>query len=58
MIRVDPPELSYWSVETHNWVVADEDRPIFIGSSSRDIRLEARLAEKRPLCAPIQAEKP
>lgn len=38
-VRIDRRELSYWSVSQHGWVVAEGRRPIFVGASSRDIRL-------------------
>jgi len=33
-------QLSYWSVDSDEWVVAGGPRAIFVGSSSRDIRLQ------------------
>jgi beta-glucosidase len=38
-LRVTARALSYWSIATHAWAVAEGDRPIYIASSSRDIRL-------------------
>jgi beta-glucosidase len=38
-MRVDARALSYWSTAKHGWVFAEGERPIYIGSSSRDIRL-------------------
>lgn len=38
-IHVVPRQLSYWSAAMGNWAVADGDRPVMVGSSSRDHRL-------------------
>ena len=37
---VDARALSYWSTETHGWKIAPGDYKVFVGSSSRDIRLQ------------------
>jgi beta-glucosidase len=46
-LRIDRRALSYWSVTQHDWVVAPHARTIFVGSSSRDIRLQALVDVKR-----------
>ena len=40
-VRVHVPErqLEYWSVEDRNWVTPEGPRPIYVGASSRDVRL-------------------
>jgi beta-glucosidase len=41
-VRIDRRALSYWSVTRHAWVVAEGRRPIVVGASSRDIRLQGQ----------------
>jgi len=43
VIHVWPRELSYWSTADHRWVVATGTRPIYVGASSRDIRLKSKV---------------
>jgi hypothetical protein len=42
--------LSYWNVDTNNWAIASGDYQVYVGASSRDIRLtgsfQVRYAEK------------
>jgi beta-glucosidase len=47
VLRLGARSLSYWSTEKHGWVVANNNRSIYVGSSSRDIRLEGRIAPER-----------
>jgi len=42
-VRIDPRDLSYWSVAQHDWSVAGGPRAIFVGASSRDIRLRGKV---------------
>jgi beta-glucosidase len=41
MLHIDPRAWSYWSVSTNSWTIAPGRRSVFVGSSSRDIRLRA-----------------
>ena len=40
-LHIDPRAWSYWSVVINNWAIAPGRRSVFVGSSSRDIRLKA-----------------
>jgi len=42
-IPIGERQLSHWSVATHAWVASRGVRPIYIGASSRDIRLTGTL---------------
>jgi beta-glucosidase len=41
-LHVEARALEYWSVDRHDWVWSGDERPVYAGSSSRDIRLEGR----------------
>ncbi len=40
---LDPEAFSYWSVTSHSWLTMPGPYQIMVGSSSRDIRLQAQL---------------
>ncbi len=42
-IHIGPRALSYWSTASHDWVMLEGSRPIYLGSSSRDIRLHGTI---------------
>ncbi len=42
-LRIGLRDLSYWSPEEQAWVLPEEDRPVSVGASSRDIRLRGTL---------------
>jgi beta-glucosidase len=41
-VHVSRRELSYWSTQEQSWVLPQGERSIFVGASSRDIRLNGR----------------
>jgi beta-glucosidase len=45
-IPLDPRSFSYWSINAHDWKIANGNFKVMIGSSSEDIRLEGVIDEK------------
>jgi len=42
-LRVQPRRLQYWSVGANRWTTATGPRTVYVGASSRDIRLQAEV---------------
>jgi beta-glucosidase len=42
-VTLDARAFSYWDVATHDWKVAPGEYPIYVGSSSRDLHLTAKV---------------
>ena len=47
-IHVDARGLSYWSTDKHDWVEPPDARPVYVGASSRDIRLQGEIPATTP----------
>jgi beta-glucosidase len=47
-IHVGERSLSYWSTASHDWQLALGKRALYVGSSSRDIRLQSTIDVKQP----------
>jgi beta-glucosidase len=43
-LHVTPRQVSYWSVAEHDWVVGAGSRTVYVGSSSRDLPLQANVS--------------
>jgi beta-glucosidase len=41
-VKLTPERLAYWNVATNGWAIASGQYTIYVGSSSRDIRLQDR----------------
>jgi beta-glucosidase len=48
-VKVDPERLAYWNIAANAWAVAPGQYKVFVGSSSRDIRLQddVRIGRRR-----------
>ena len=54
-IHIDARALTFWSAATHAWAMPKGTREIYLGSSSRDIRLRGTIpAGVSPLCLLLQ----
>ena len=42
-ISIDGRQLSCWSAAKHAWALVEGERPVYVGSSSRDIRLAGKI---------------
>ncbi|MBN2980388.1 MULTISPECIES: beta-glucosidase [Cohnella] len=47
-IELDPKALSYWDEQADRWVMLEGEVPVYIGSSSADIRLETSVVVGSP----------
>jgi beta-glucosidase len=43
-LHVGPRRLKYWSAATKNWETATGPRTVFVGASSRDLRIQGEIA--------------
>jgi beta-glucosidase len=43
MLHLDMRRFAYWSTADRGWRIASGSRPLYVGSSSRDIRLTAKV---------------
>ena len=42
-VHLDQRAFSYWATDAHAWRIAEDERAVYIGASSRDIRLTGRV---------------
>lgn len=42
-VEIAPESLAYWNATSHAWAVWTCDLPVYVGSSSRDVRLVGRI---------------
>jgi beta-glucosidase len=47
-IHIDARGLSYWSTDKHDWVAPSGTRPVYVGASSRDVRLQGEIPVTTP----------
>jgi beta-glucosidase len=40
-LHVEPRRLQYWSTPSGSWQIATGSRTVYVGASSRDMRLQA-----------------
>jgi beta-glucosidase len=46
-VRIEPRQLSYWASDDDRWTVAAGRRPIYVGASSRDVKLTGGIDVKK-----------
>jgi beta-glucosidase len=47
-VQVSRRELSYWSTALQRWILPGGERTVYIGASSQDLRLKAKVATRMP----------
>ena len=57
-VSLDPQSFSYWDVDADTWVTPEGAVPLYVGSSSADIRLTGELQAAEAPVAPVATTPP